>query len=139
MRIGQLARAARCTTETIRYYESEGLLPPPERTPTNYRHYDSNHLQRLHFIRNCRALDMTHHEIRTLLDLRDAPTTACGPVNELVDQHLSLIDRRISELQLLRDEIRGLRDCCVAVDEVSRCKILQGITDLATIDSVPRG
>lgn len=130
MKIGALALAAHCTTETIRFYESAGLLPPPARTAGNYRQYDQQHLDRLRFIRNCRALDMTHAEIKTLLQLRDMPTSECGPVNALIDQHLAVIDRRIAELQHLRDEIRALRDCCVTVHEVSDCKILQGISEM---------
>ncbi|WP_230369544.1 MerR family DNA-binding transcriptional regulator [Paludibacterium denitrificans] len=32
MKIGELATAASTPIETIRYYESQGLLPKPERT-----------------------------------------------------------------------------------------------------------
>ncbi|MGL6014243.1 MAG: MerR family transcriptional regulator, partial [Shewanella oncorhynchi] len=67
MKIGELAQAAQCTVETIRYYEKEALLPEPARTNSNYRDYNQRHLDRLSFIRNCRALDMTHQEIRALL------------------------------------------------------------------------
>ncbi len=38
--IGFLARATGTNIETIRYYEREGLLPPPERTQGNYRAYE---------------------------------------------------------------------------------------------------
>ena len=58
MKIGELARQAGCQVETVRYYEREGLLQPAIRDQTNnYRHYDSTHLERLMFIRRCRALD----------------------------------------------------------------------------------
>ena len=33
MKIGELARAARCTTETVRFYEKAGLLAEAGRTP----------------------------------------------------------------------------------------------------------
>ena len=32
MKIGALAKALGCTVETIRYYEQQGLIPPPKRT-----------------------------------------------------------------------------------------------------------
>jgi DNA-binding transcriptional MerR regulator len=41
MKIGELANAARCTTETVRFYEREGLLVKASRTEANYRHYDA--------------------------------------------------------------------------------------------------
>ena len=59
MRIGELARLTGTSAETIRYYEKEGLLPPPARTDANYRVYTQAHTERLVFIRNCRSLDMT--------------------------------------------------------------------------------
>ncbi|MGL4860686.1 MAG: MerR family transcriptional regulator, partial [Enterobacteriaceae bacterium] len=67
MKIGELAQAANCTTETIRFYEKKELLPKAERTAANYRSYTPAHLERLRFIRVCRTLDMTHEEIRQLL------------------------------------------------------------------------
>ncbi len=39
LRVGEVARAPGVTTDTIRYYEREGLIPPPERTPSGYRAY----------------------------------------------------------------------------------------------------
>lgn len=57
MKIGELALAAQCTVETVRYYEKEGLLAEPARTSANYRSYGAAHVERLRFIRNCRALD----------------------------------------------------------------------------------
>ncbi|WP_226813792.1 MerR family transcriptional regulator, partial [Bordetella pertussis] len=71
MKIGELARTAGTTVETVRYYEKEGLLPAPERGLNNYRSYGEAHVERLRLIRNCRALDMTQDEIRTVLALAD--------------------------------------------------------------------
>ena len=85
MKIGELAQIAQCTVETVRYYEKEGLLPAPARTVANYRSYSNAQVDRLRFIRNCRALDMTHEEIRTLLGFIDQSTGDCGVVNQLLD------------------------------------------------------
>ena len=83
MRIGELATAAQTQSETIRYYEREGLLPEAARTEANYRTYDKSHIQRLAFIRHCRSLDMTLGEIRTLLHFKDAPTEPRWPLKVL--------------------------------------------------------
>ena len=56
MQIGDLAAATDTSVQSIRYYEREGLLPAPARTQANYRAYDTVHVQRLQFIRRCRAL-----------------------------------------------------------------------------------
>ena len=67
MRIGELARRADCPVETVRYYEKEKLLPAPRRSGANYRDYGPSHLERLAFIRRCRALDMSLPEIRAVM------------------------------------------------------------------------
>ena len=58
MQIKELARATGVDVETIRYYEKQGLLPEPARRDNGYRDYAAEHLERLSFIRHCRALDM---------------------------------------------------------------------------------
>src|SRR5690606_25981831 len=109
MKIGELAGKARCTTETVRFYEKAGLLPEADRTDSNYRSYGPKHLERLRFVRNCRALDMTHVEIRALLELMDTPADGCGAINNLLDEHINHVDARISELTRLKAQLTDLR------------------------------
>ncbi|MHB1247791.1 MAG: MerR family transcriptional regulator, partial [Sulfuriferula sp.] len=59
IKIGELAKRTACQVETIRYYEREGLLSPPARSAGNFRLYGNAHVDRLHFIRHCRSLDMS--------------------------------------------------------------------------------
>ena len=132
MKIGELAQVAQCSVETVRYYKKEGLLPAPARTATNYRSYGSEHVDRLRFIRNCRALDMTHGEIHALLDLIDRPAGNCGAVNQLVDEHIAHVDVRIAELSQLKQQLRELRQRCQSEQAVDACGILQGLTSMAT-------
>ena len=42
MLIGELATRVDVTTKTLRFYEGQGLLPPPRRTPAGYRDYDEH-------------------------------------------------------------------------------------------------
>ncbi len=135
MKIGELAQMAQCTVETIRYYEKEGLLSAPARTAGNYRSYDSSHLERLRFIRNCRALAMTHEEIHTLLDLMFRHAEDCGSVNQLLDQHIAHVDVRITELTQLKQQLGLLRERCQNRQSVDTCGLLQG---LAEMESSPK-
>ena len=114
MKIGDLAKATGTQAETIRYYEREGLLPEPARTDANYRRYDQTHVERLSFIRQCRSLDMTLDEIRSLLRFKAAPAAHCGEVNELIDEHMEHVAERIRELKRLQAELRELRAQCDA-------------------------
>ncbi len=132
MKIGELAHVAQCTVETVRYYEKEGLLPEPARTAGNFRIYGPAHLERLRFIRNCRALDMSHDEIHTLLNLADHPTEDCGAVNSIFDQHIAHVEERLRELTQLKQQLTGLRQRCSGEQATDDCGILQGLAAMAT-------
>ena len=123
MKIGELAKVTDCAVETIRYYEREALLPEPARSEGNYRLYTQAHVERLTFIRNCRTLDMTLDEIRSLLRLRDSPEGACGSVNALIDEHIEHVQARIDGLVALQQQLVELRRQCSAQGE--ECAILQ--------------
>lgn len=131
MKIGELAKAAATTVETVRYYEREGLLPAPERGMNNYRSYGQLHLERLRLIRNCRALDMTQGEIRAILSLADNHQAGCGGINELFDEHIAHVDARIAELTQLREQLSDLRQRCgSARQDAEDCGILHGLSEM---------
>jgi Cd(II)/Pb(II)-responsive transcriptional regulator len=127
MKIGDFARATDCPVATIRYYEREGLLPPPARSSGNYRVYGPNHVERLRFIRHCRSLDMTHDETRALLAIRDAPEKRCDDVNTLLDEHIGHVARRIEELRALERELKDLRRQCSTVQSTQDCGIMRSL------------
>jgi Cd(II)/Pb(II)-responsive transcriptional regulator len=127
MKIGALAEAASCTVETVRYYERAGLLQVPARSSGNYRLYGAAHVDRLRFIRNCRALDMTHDEIRALLTCREDPEQQCDEVNALLDDHIGHVARRIRELRALERELKELRSQCQTVRPVRDCAIMHSL------------
>ena len=127
MKIGDMARAAHTPVETIRYYEREGLLARAPRSDGNYRIYDAAHVERLNFIRHCRALDMTLAEIRELLRLQQASGDDCAEVNELLDAHIEHVAVRIRELRHLQRDLKALREQCAAPRDVAHCGILNGL------------
>src|SRR4051812_20688914 len=50
LRVAELAQAVGVRPDTIRYYESAGLLPAPGRTAAGYRVYDHIAVDRLRFM-----------------------------------------------------------------------------------------
>jgi Cd(II)/Pb(II)-responsive transcriptional regulator len=130
MKIGDLAKAAQCTVETIRYYERERLLPKPDRTGNNYRLYGPKHLKRLQFIRNCRAFDMSQEEVRALLRAIERPASNCGKVSSLLDEHIFHVEARIGELRKLKAQLATLRKECHTKHQVRDCGIVQGLSTM---------
>ena len=124
MKIGELARRADCQVETVRYYEREGLLPPPARSEGNYRLYDAIHLERLSFIRHCRSLGMGLAEVRVLLGFRDAAGANCSGVDALLDEHIAQVGARIAKLKALETQLIKLRRACSGVSATTECGIL---------------
>ena len=132
MKIGELAQVAQCTVETVRYYEKAGLLPETVRTAGNFRVYGPGHLERLRFIRNCRALDMSHEEIHSLLGLADRPQDGCAAINTVFDEHIAHVNERIKELSNLKRQLQSLRARCHSEQGADACGILQGLAAMQT-------
>lgn len=130
MKIGELAEQTNCSPETIRYYEKINLLPAPQRSDNNYRHYGPLHKERLRFIRNCRSLDMTHEEIRHLLQFIAHPEAGCEPVTAVISDHLHHVDVRIEELTQLRQQLLQLKAACAHEHPDQACGILDQISNM---------
>ena len=137
MKISDLGKAAQTQPETIRYYERRGLLPEAARTPANYRAYGESHVQRLAFIRHCRALGMTLAEVAALLQFKDAPGTDCATVNDLIDAHIGHVSHRIKELKALEKELKTLRLLCAGSRQAAGCAILSGLEQAARQGASP--
>ncbi len=110
MRIGKLANATGVAPRTIRYYESDGLLPPPQRTRSSYRIYGPADLDRLDFIKKAKRLGLSLREIRSVLQLHDRREPTCEHVRALLDAKLVQVEAAISELRGFRDEVLRLRE-----------------------------
>ncbi|TXL68335.1 Cd(II)/Pb(II)-responsive transcriptional regulator [Zeimonas arvi] len=131
MRIGELAKATGVDVETIRYYERAGLLPEPARESNGYRAYGIGHLERLAFVRHCRALDMPLEAVRRLLDFAAQPEADCGDINELIDDQLGRVRARIESLRALERQLAALRAQCGEPHAARECGILQELVAAA--------
>lgn len=131
MRIGELGQAIGMDIETIRYYEKVELLPPPPRTPNGYRNYGRKHLERLIFVRHCRALDMPLAEIRQLLGFVGHPEADCSDIKRLIDDQLARLRKRLQSMQALEAQLAALRALCEAGHVAAECGILNELVSAA--------
>lgn len=132
MRIGELADQLGLNPRTVRYYESIGLLPEPDRTPSGYRDYDERTGELLTFIKTAQRLGMTLDEIREILALRDRGEQPCGYVRQVIRRQVNEIDERIAELRQLRREL-------VTLDEIADRLPDPGPGQCPLIEHVRRG
>ena len=131
MRIGELGQAMGVDIETIRYYEKAGLLAPPARTANGYRAYSPAHVERLAFIRHCRALDMPLAGIKRLLNFVAHPDADCGNIDRLIDEQLARVQARLKSMQALTKQLKALRARCDAGHVAAECGILHELVAAA--------
>jgi MerR family Zn(II)-responsive transcriptional regulator of zntA len=104
-RIGELAREAGVSRDTLRFYEREGLLRPEGRSEGGYRLYDEGAFQRLRFIKQAQALGLTLDDIKAVLEVMHEGRPPCADVRRILRQKVALLDERIAELSALRDSL----------------------------------
>ena len=129
MKIGELADLGSVSTKTVRFYESIGLLPEPERTPSGYRDYDHDTVERLQFIRDAQATGLRLSEIASVLELKEAGQGSCAHTSELLDRHLRELDEQILRLQSARRHLADLAARASGLDpttctDPNRCQVI---------------
>lgn len=122
--IGELARRSGIGKETIRFYERESLLPPPQRTASNYRRYSPDTVTRLQFIRRAKALGFALDEIGELLSLQDANGNR-AQAKQLAAHKLEQIRTRIDELARMEAALAELHAQCSGAGPAQGCPIIE--------------
>lgn len=105
MKVGELARTAGVTAETVRHYTREGLLHPRRDPENGYQLYDGHALNRLRFIQRARTLGFSVREIGEILGHADHGDSPCPMVRDLLASRLPEIQARIAQLQALAERM----------------------------------
>ena len=124
--IGKLAAASGSKVETIRYYESIGLLPEPERNAGNQRRYTARHYDRLTFILHARDLGLSTEAVRQLIDLSQHPDMPCQDADEIARRQLDDVRQRIARLKLLEAELERTLSSC-SHGTIAECKVIEAL------------
>lgn len=110
LKIGQVARRAGIGVETLRFYETRGLVSPAGRTAAGYRYYDAAVFDRLEFIRKSQAVGFSLDEIARIIDEASQGKKPCMEVRRLAAERLEALDRKLAELKRYRRELRRTLD-----------------------------
>jgi len=127
--IGQLAAQAGVHKETIRYYQSLGLVEEPRRRAGSVRRYGDAAVARLRFIKRAQHLGFTLEEVKKLLLLEDGQS--CADTRKLAEHKLDLIRERITDLNRMRRVLEGLVAQCERGDRPHRCPIIGTLSGVA--------
>ena len=114
--IGEVARRVGLKTSAIRYYESVGVLPEPERR-SGQRRYTADTLRRLEVIDVAKRAGFTLDEARILLATRDDGTPAHEQIRELAQRKLPDVEALIERAQAMRTWLSTATGCnCNSLD-----------------------
>lgn len=138
-RIGQLAKLADVTPDTIRFYEKQQMMEHGVRTEGGFRLYSDDDLQRLRFIRYGRQLGFTLEAIRELLSIRvDPEHHTCQESKTIVQKRLTEVEAMIAELQHMQRSLTRLNDaCCGTAHSSVYCSILEALEKGAMVPFSP--
>ena len=106
LRSTALARMAGVSPDTLRHYETKGLLPRAARSPNGYREYPPEALARVRLVRRAVALGFTLDELARIVKVRDQGGAPCREVRALAAAKLALLEGRVADLQAACDRLR---------------------------------
>ncbi|MBL4832834.1 MAG: MerR family transcriptional regulator [Pseudomonas sp.] len=127
--IGELSRTAGVATQTIRYYEQQGLMPAPQRTQSNYRRYPEDAVARLQFIVHAKQWGFTLEEVRELLLLQDANGDR-AQAKRIAGEKLGKIREQIESLRRIEAVLAKTFAECSGTGSVAGCPIVEAIAEV---------
>jgi DNA-binding transcriptional MerR regulator len=119
LRVSELADLAGVSSDTIRYYEKEGLLPLPSGSSSGYREFDAELAERLRFIKGAQSFGMKLAEIRDLLEIHDKGACPCGHTKVLLERRMAEIEAEMKRLQALKRDLADLAELDCPVDKTA--------------------
>lgn len=126
--IGDAAKASGVSAKMIRHYEAIGLIEEARRTESGYRLYTEQNVQVLQFIHRGRELGFSLEQIADLLALWQDKNRASSDVRALALQHIDELDRKIEQMQSMRQTLVKLTRSCHG-DKRSDCPILEDLAN----------
>ena len=121
MNISQLAKTVEVSTDTVRYYEKQGLINAPQRQTNGYRSYTEAHVALVRFVRGAQALGFSLAEIRTILPQVAQGTFGRTEIEQQLKTKIAQIDAHMVQLKTLKKEL-------IATFEALRCAPTQPVS-----------
>lgn len=99
MRTHQLSQATDVSKDTLRYYETIGLISKPLRNSNGYRFYSEQHVREIKFIKYAKSVGFELNQIKLAIPQLNNPTPDCPLLFKAVTEQLAQIEHTIQELE----------------------------------------
>ena len=128
MNIGKAAVLSGLTVKTVRYYSDIGIISPHVNNNNGYRDFSEFDLAKLQFLAKARKFDFSLDDCRDLLALYENKERSSKEVKALTLEKITEIDTKLSELQMLREQLSTLATACHG-DNRPNCPILDALSE----------
>jgi len=107
VKIAEVSKMFELTSDTLRYYEKEGLIGPVKRTKSGVREYSEEDLQRIHFVKCMRHAGLSIESIHTYIELNNQGDATLINRREILLSEKEKIEATIRSLQDTLDYLNG--------------------------------
>lgn len=125
--IGEVARQAGVSVQTVRYYERRGMLPAPRRAESGYRKYPPETVSAIRFVRRAQHLGFTLAEVEELRALRDRRDHQ--PVHAMAIRRLEGVEQDLRRLAQAKEKLQALLQACDRAASDLSCALLRALDE----------
>lgn len=113
----QIAKMAKLSVETLRYYEDQGLISPQVRSEAGYRLYPEHVLTELEFIKNAKMCGFTLKEIRKALVKSSNDSISIAEFVSVIDRKVGKIEEEIARKEQTKEQLLKLKTGLLAAEK----------------------
>jgi MerR family Zn(II)-responsive transcriptional regulator of zntA len=119
LQIGEIARKARTSVRTVRYYLEEGFIEAADRSPGGFYLFEPEAAETVFFVQKLKDAGLTLKDIKKIYQARrdeESGDKAYPEVMKHLVNQKALVEQKIADYQRLRTEIEE------AIDLVQHCE-----------------
>ena len=105
MQISEVAEKFGLTTDTLRYYEREGLIGPITKGKNGIRNYDENDIRRIQFVKCMRAAGVEISFLKRYLQLFDEGDKTVKERREILVEQRRILKEKLDAMQEAYDKL----------------------------------
>ena len=126
--IGKIAASLQVSTDSIRFYEREGLLHPAKKSAAGYRLYTEESVRRLNFIKHAQQCGFSLSKIRELLEIKGHDRACCNDVYRVAIEKKLRLESKIKAFKTMSQALSKLIEICSHdAKPVDACPILSAL------------
>ncbi len=105
MQISEVAKEFGLTTDTLRYYEKEGLIGPVSKGENGIRNYTEDDIKRIQFVKCMRAAGLEISFLKKYIRLFDEGDKTIKERREILVEQRKILKKKLDDMQEAYDRL----------------------------------